>query len=235
MNWEEISRTIKANRRRGYIVSLAYIFCLLMLLIITGGPIVNRPSYMSLSAEEMSAKYPVYEWNPPYITIKEPKIEEVFRGADAVIVGVVKEVLPEYSVNLIYDSNTPEGQIYEKSKGDGVRTSASFLQYRVHVIGDITEKMFKNDELTVQDIIIAVSSELKGYVPEPEPDMVIVTPVTKGKGSHEGRYFFSKYGFYYVTEDGYVLPAYVEDEEYKFAGRKLSYLKKKVKEIISEK
>jgi len=184
---------------------------------------------------ELRAKYPLYEMDPPLIEINKPKLEDLVKRADAFVLAEVVEALPDYTVELIEDSDTPEGKLYEKGKEYGMQNTASFMQFRVRVIENITAESSGKGEDVRGEIIIAMNAQFRGYAPGPEPGMRIVTPVAKGEGKHEGKYFYSKYGFYYVTDDDHVLSAYVEDDGYEFSGRTLDYLKKKLREIAGRK
>lgn len=211
---------------------------------------------------ELRSKYPVYEGSPPLAVMRERGLKEMLSLCDAVILGEVTEALPEYSVVLVEGNDTPEGKIYEKGEQLGLQMQniASFMQYRVKVAevisakssgqgegddgqeADIKSQAEKTSEQAESisgqaesisdDIIIAVNSQLRGYMPEPEAGMRIVTPVKKGDGKHDGKYFYSRVGFYYVTDDGFVLSAYVEDEDNRFTGRTLEYLKRKIKGMM---
>lgn len=209
------------------------------------------PASAALGDEQISelrSKYPVYEGSPPLAVMRERGLKEMLSLCDAVILGEVTEALPEYSVVLVEGNDTPEGKIYEKGEQLGLQmqNTASFMQYRVKVAEVISAKSSGQGEVDggqeadidgqaesiCGDIIIAVNSQLRGYVPEPEAGMKIVTPVKRGDGKHDGKYFYSRVGFYYVTDDGFVLSAYVEDEDIKFTGRTLEYLKRKIKEMM---
>lgn len=197
---------------------------------------------------ELRSKYPLYEGSPPLAVMRERGLKEMLSLCDAVILGEVTEALPEYSVVLVEGNDTPEGKIYEKGEQLGLQmqNTASFMQYRVKVAEVISAKSSGQGEVDggqeadidgqaesiCGDIIIAVNSQLRGYVPEPEAGMKIVTPVKRGEGKHEGKYFYSRVGFYYVTDDGFVLSAYVEDEDNRFTGRTLEYLKRKIKGMM---
>jgi len=180
-------------------------------------------------------KYPLYEEDPPLIDMRKPKLEDLVKRADAFVLAEVVEALPDYTVELIEDSDTPEGKLYEKGKEYGMQNTASFMQFRVRVIENITAESSGKGEDVRGEIIIAMNAQFRGYAPEPEPGMRIVTPVSKGEGKHEGKYFYSKYGFYYVTDDDHVLSAYVEDDGYEFTGRTLDHLKKKIRELAGTK
>ncbi len=180
-------------------------------------------------------KYPLYEEDPPLIDMRKPKLEDLVKRADAFVLAEVVEALPDYTVELIEDSDTPEGKLYEKGKEYGMQNTASFMQFRVRVIENITAESSGKGEDVRGEIIIAMNAQFRGYAPGPEPGMRIVTPVAKGEGKHEGKYFYSKYGFYYVTDDDHVLSAYVEDDGYEFSGRTLDHLKKKIRELAGTK
>ncbi len=190
---------------------------------------LSTPSLSEEQISELRAQYPVYWGAPPNVSMREPRINEIFDRADAVILGEVVEALPEYSIGFVEKgSNTPAEKIYEKF---GMSTTDSFIQYRVKVNEVIAGNIFDGEEGSKRDIIIINNAMFKGFMPELKPGMKIVTPVGKGEDVHEGKYWFSRFGFYYVTEDGYVLSAYNEDEKYKFTGKTLDYLKAKITEL----
>lgn len=224
---------IKLIKKPGCLLVLISITLIIILTIYSIQP--ESPSLSEVQINELRSQYPLYESNPASIQMKEPKIEEVYSISDTVILGEVVEVLPEYTIELVQGSDTPEGKIYEKWKAYGITNFASFLQYRVKISEDITGNNFDNNEDIGKDIIIAVNSQLKGDVPELLPGMKIITPIKKGKDKHEGKYFFSKYGFYYVTDDGYVLSAFAEDSKNNFTGKTLDFLKSKIKEMFDKK
>lgn len=226
-------KEIKISKKSVYILSLLFLFTAATFAV--KGILLSAPTLSEERILELRTQYPLYDENPPFVFAKEPKLEEVLKTVDAVILGEVTEVLPEYSVELITDSDTPEGKIYEKAKQYGMTNTASFIQYRVKVFRDISGISSVESKDIEDDIIISVNSELEGYIPELKPGMKIITPIKKGAGKHEGKYFFSKYGFYYVTEEGYVLSAYVEDGNAEFTGKTLDYLEGKLKEIAAVK
>lgn len=218
----------ETNKKLGYIPVLV-LLCLVAVIY----AVLSASPPASLDEErlnELRSKYPLYEEDPPLIDMRKPKLEDLVKRADAFILAEVTEVLPDYTVELITDSDTPEGKLYEKWKEYGMQNTASFMQFKVRVIEDITAES-SGKEGILGDIVIAMNAQFRGYTPEPEPGMRIVTPVAKGEGKHDGKYFYSKYGFYYVTDDNYVLPAYVEDDGYEFSGKTLDILKRKLMEM----
>ena len=254
------SSKAKINKKIWYLSGLA-------LLVLIAALVFN--SILSASAtlsdeqiSELRSKYPVYEGGSPLSSMREVGLKGMLDLCDAVIMGEVTEVLPEYSVVLIEGNDTPEGKLYEKGEQLGlqVQDTAMFIQYRVKVIEVISTKSSGQGEGTggqgadidsqaesisgqaestgdqaesiSGDIIIAMNTQLMGYEPELEAGMRIVVPVKMGDGKHEGKYFYSRVGLYYVTDDGFVLSAYVEDEDSKFTGRTLEYLKRKIKGMM---
>lgn len=230
-----MSGKTRSNKKLGYISGLI-LFCLVVAAVVYAVLTASASAFMSGDKiSELRSKYPLYENDPPLIDMKKPKLEDLVKRADAFVLAEVLEALPEYTVELIEDSDTPEGKLYEKGKEYGMQNTASFMQYRVRVIENITGESSGKGEEVRGDIIIAMNAQFRGYAPEPEPGMRIVTPVSKGEGKHEGKYFYSKYGFYYVTDDDHVLSAYVEDDGYEFTGRTLDHLKKKIRELAGTK
>ena len=50
---------------------------------------------------ELRSKYPLYEGSPPLAVIRERGLKDMLSLCDAVILGEVTEVLPEYSIVLL--------------------------------------------------------------------------------------------------------------------------------------
>ena len=220
---------------------LVCISCLVLLCLVAAAVIhavLSGPASVSMSEDEISelrAKYPLYEEDPPLIEINKPKLEDLVKRADAFVLAEVVESSQDYTVNLIESSDTPEGKLYEKWKDHGMQNTAPFMQCKVRIIENITGESSGKVEDIPGEIIIVMNAQHRGYAPEPEPGMRIVTPVAKGTGGHEGKYFYSKYGFYYVTDDDHVLSAYVEDDDHKYSGKTLKYLKKNLKKMSAKK
>jgi hypothetical protein len=165
--------------------------------------------------------------------IKEPQFTDVLKLSDAVILAEIVEELPEYTVELISDSSTPEGQIYEKGEKYGLSDNTKFVQYKVKVLEPIAynpEKAIKAG----QDIVISYSSEFKDYMPKFNSGMRIIVPIKEGTGQHDGKYLFTQYGLYYVVQDQYVLSAYPENDSISFTGKTVNYTKQQIKQIYSD-
>jgi hypothetical protein len=187
-------------------------------------------SLTSSRVDELRSQYPLYLENPHHINMIEPNFNQIIEHSDGFVLAEVIEQLPEYEVNLIDDTDTSEGKIFEKGKEFGLRDTATFIQYKIRLIEEITGDQFIEENEPSTEIIISVNSEFEGYIPELKPGMKIVTSIKRGEGKHEGKYGFSKYGFYYVTDSGHVLSAYNESKNDKFTGKKLEILKAKIKE-----
>lgn len=210
----------------------SHLFLLPVLLVVL---IVNWTSWFSpplseKEIDELRTTYPVYKGNPGLMSMREPTLEESVQYADTFVLAEVIEQLPEYTIKLISNAQTPEGEIYEKGEDFGLTDTASFLQYRVKIIDDLFDSQLvqKND---ADEITISINSEFKGFAPELKPGMKFLSPVSVGTEIHEGRYSYSKYGFYYVTEDDYVLSAFPEDSKAELTGKQIDYVKSALRKI----
>jgi len=212
---------VKANRNLVFLLSivlLAIAAALAAKALLPKAPVLSKEQI-----EKLREKYPLYENDPPNISMTIPGVEYIYKRADAVVFCEVTEILPEYYADLAQRN----GMVKEPA------SSATFLQYKVKirevVAGDIPGDT--SGDKAGSDIIIVANAQLREYVPKLRPGMRIVTPVMAGSDQHEGKYHFSKYGFYYVTDDGYVLSAFVEDDKHAYTGRRLDYLKGKIKDL----
>lgn len=192
-----------------------------------------RPNASSLSQdeiEELRENYPLYPGVPDHLSMKVVTLDDAMKTAETFVFAEVIEQLPEYTINLIDDSNSAEGKIHEKGKEFGMTDTANFIQYKIKVIEDLFESnIFKNNQ--PEEIIIAVSSEFKDVEPELKPGMKIITPIMQGKGKHQGKYLYYKYGLYYVTDDEYVLAAYDEGSKTVLTGKQIEHAKSALRKM----
>lgn len=168
----------------------------------------NQSRHQQLSQErllELRREYPAYNEDPPFASMIRPSFEEIMDRSETVIIGEVVAELPEYTVDLVKPGTVDE-QLEQKMKSKGLPSyQASFKQYEVKVTKQIAGE-------PVEDVIkLAYNADFAGFEPELKSGMSIVTGIAKGQDVHEGRYFFTRFGTYYVVEGRYVLSA-VDDE-----------------------
>lgn len=110
--------------------------------------------------------------------------------------------------------------VYGEVKGDAgwyEEAAGRFNEYTLTVLDDSEEEYPQYHTIT-----IATNSVLRDYNPEPEDGMRVVVPVSPWEGEEPGRMSYSVNGMFYVTDDGYAIPAFEEREE---SERALSGLK----------
>ncbi|MEK5058024.1 hypothetical protein BK126_07015 [Paenibacillus sp. FSL H7-0326] len=214
-------------------ISILQLICLMVLL--TGCANV-APAASSLSPErinELRQEYPAEQGFPPNIMAREIPFQQVLEVADAVIIAEVVQPNPNFHSELFTEPNTPEGALAEKTNKQNLSPAVyEFFSYQVRV-----EEVIYGE--TVENIIdLFYSSEMKGFEPELEAGMKIVTAIMSGTGDEqEGKYSYTRYGTYYIVDENYVLSAYEghSEELTAFAsqtnGKLLTHLIRTIKEL----
>ncbi|WP_379153656.1 hypothetical protein [Paenibacillus sp. sgz5001063] len=161
----------------------------------------------SLSPEkikELRKEYPLSTGSPKNVDLRDLTFKEVLDYADSVIIAEVIQQMPDFSVDLITEPGTAEGNFTEKTKESGLQPyKPEFTSYQVNV-----EEVVTGEEVG-SSINLIYNSEFKGVEPDLKPGMKIVVAIKKGVGEQqEGSYSFTRYGTYYVVDGDYVLSAF---------------------------
>lgn len=164
-------------------------------------------SAASLSTEkinELRKEYPLSIGSPQNVDLQDLTFKQVLDYTDSVIVAEVIQQMPDFSVDLITEPGTPEGNLAEKLEASGEQPyRPEFTSFQVKVNEVVT------GEEVGDTINLIYNSDFKGVEPDLKPGMKIVAAVKKGVGKEqEGSYSFTRYGTYYVVEDDYVLSAF---------------------------
>ncbi|MEK4249126.1 MULTISPECIES: hypothetical protein [Paenibacillus] len=131
-------------------------------------------------------EYPAYNSFPELVEVMPSSFLELAQEAESIVIVKVIKQLPQYEINLI--SHRP-----------------SFVQYEVAVEKVISGK-------PTEDIIhLSHNAMFIGFEPELKNGMRFILATGAGKDAHEGKYYFSRYGTYYIVDDYYVLST-VDDE-----------------------
>lgn len=172
--------------------------------------------------EELREDYPVYQLAyPPQFSGGFPTLDQLIGDADTFVYGEIIEDLEIYSKNVL----TGIPAIDEKKERMGYSSEYTFGRYRLRVIED-TENIFKPGD----EIILSFNSEFIDYRPKFEKGMKVVFGVSldqRGTG-------YPTVGTYYVTDDGYALSAFPEEQKTMksrgtYSGVKVEYLLKQLK------
>ncbi|WP_239328410.1 hypothetical protein [Paenibacillus sp. ACRRX] len=154
--------------------------------------------------------------------MKKQSFQEVTKLTETIITAEVIGELPEYDIDLTGLPNTPENKINQKRKQNGLSTlTATFTQYEVKVLETI------NGNPVTGNIKLVYNSVFRGIEPDLKKGMKIVTAIAAGKLAHEGKYYFTRYGTYYIVDNDFVLSAVDDEFSIKMNGRLL-------KEFIEE-
>ncbi|WP_151737511.1 hypothetical protein [Paenibacillus tengchongensis] len=208
-------------------VTSKYLWLLIVFIFAAGGTGVSllrsgEAENKSLSPEriaELREEYPVVLGTLTEAVSKELSFPKILDVSQTAAVVEVLEKLPEYTLNLIGDANTPEGKLDEKHRSMGFSfAEAQFTQFRVKVTeliaGDPVEEY----------INLYYNSDFQDIEPDLAPGTKLVTILFKAPSHPEGNYSFTKFGTYYVVDDNYVLSAYESDEhgEMSFPGKPMN-------------
>lgn len=188
---------------------------------------LHKPNILSQERlEDLRKEYPAYNEDPPFASIARPTFESIMERSETVVIGEVVSELPEYTVELVKPDTTDQ-IIDDKAKSQGLSNStASFKQYEIKVIKHIAGE-------PVEDTIpIAYNADFVGYEPALKPGMSIITGIAKGKDVHEGKYFFTRFGTYYIVDDQYVLSAVDDGFSKTMNGRTLDDLIDRILQIF---
>lgn len=197
-----------------------------LLLMIAFGLISCRASDNEpLSPERISQlriDYPAYNENPELVDMKVPTFEEIIKGVDSVIIGRVVRELPPYEVDL---SPLLQPELRAKENASGISSKHQFHQVEIEVVRHISGK-------PVNKVIpLAYNAMFEGYEPRLKTGMIIVVGIANGSGVHQGKYFFTRFGTYYIVDDEYVLSAVDDAFSQQMNGHKVDRLIEKIKEI----
>lgn len=192
-----------------------------------------------LSPERLQELREDYTLSPQSLVtpwMKKVTFREIMDFSDAVVVAEVVNVLPNLSMVLTTESDTPERKMAEKQENTGmIPYEAEFVSYKVKVHevivgGDVAKETF-----------LFYNAAFAALEPKLMPGQRIVTAINKGVGSEQhGGYFFSRYGMYYIVDGDYVLSAYegFSNEALEFTkqtnGIRLEQFVKRVRSLAQE-
>ena len=175
--------------------------------------------------EELREDYPVYQLAyPPQFSGGFPTLDQLIGDADTFVYGEIIEDLEIYSKNVL----TGIPAIDEKKERMGYSSEYTFGRYRLRVIED-TENIFKPGD----EIILSFNSEFIDYNPELKNGMKIVYSAFQWENDPKQTSYMTV-GTYYVTDDGYALSAFPEEQKIMqargtYSGVKVEYLLKQLK------
>ncbi|KGP83471.1 MULTISPECIES: hypothetical protein [unclassified Paenibacillus] len=154
--------------------------------------------------QELREEYPLSPQSLVTPWMKKVTFKEIMDFADAVVVAEVVSVLPNFSMVLPTEPDTPERKMTEKQESTGMTPyEAEFISYEVKVKEVIT------GGTVAKETFLFYNAAFAGIEPTLKPGQRIVTAIKKGvEAEQRGGYSFSRYGTYYIVEGDYVLSAY---------------------------
>lgn len=201
---------------------------ILLVAVAVVGVMVNKSNNEKIHKDVLSNEqiknlredYPLISGGMSAIDFVSKTFLEVVETSQAIVDVKVVEELLSYELTI------------KMSQDEDLYCTAVFYPYKVEIIDIITNNGIIKEEdkyftLTLSDLEIDVFPKLS------VGDEGIF-PVEKGEGSHKDEYSISIDTYYYVTEEGYVLSAYTEDEEYTYTGNTKEFLIDEI-EIINNK
>ncbi|WP_028544192.1 hypothetical protein [Paenibacillus taiwanensis] len=185
----------------------------------------EKSSSIGLSADrihELRQEYPSLDGEHATYHMKKQSFQDVTKLTETIITAEVVGELPEYVIDLTGLPNTPEDKINQKRKQNGLPSlTATFSQYEVKVLETV------NGKPVTGNIKLVYNSAFRGIEPDLKKGMKIVTAISAGKLAHEGKFYFTRFGTYYIVDNDYVLSAVDDEFSVKMNGRPL-------KEFIDE-
>lgn len=186
--------------------------------------------------QELREEYPFSPQSLVTPWMKKVTFREIMDFADAVVVAEVVSVLPNFSMVVTTEPDTPERTMTEKQETTGMTPyEAEFVSYKVKVHEVITGAD------VAKETFLFYNAAFAALEPKLMPGQRLVTAIKKGVESEQrGGYSFSRYGTYYVVDGDYVLSAYegFSNEALEFTkqtnGIKLDQFVKKVRSLAQE-
>ncbi|MGW7159778.1 hypothetical protein [Paenibacillus sp. LK1] len=186
--------------------------------------------------QELRAAYPLSPQSLVTPWMKKVTFREIMDFSDAVVVAEVVSVLPNFSMLITTEPDTPERKMAEKQETTGMTPyEAEFVSYEVKVHEVIV------GENVAKETFLFYNAAFAAFDPKLMPGQRIVTAIKKGVESEQrGGYYSSRYGTYYIVDGDYVLSAYegFSNEALEFTkqtnGIKLDQFVKKVRSLAQE-
>ena len=198
-------------------------------IIITGGalclilaaifiiPLINKaPAPLSADeVEALRAAYPIYSGDSPVVSMRHPTLEEYMSDCDTLIYGEVLDG-PFHSETEL-STGIPE---FDEKGG---MLQASFFTYRISVLEDSKHTLKKGDVIEIKQ-----NAVFEQDYPKLEKGMKIALGASRLERTELERtklvYDYLTDGMFYVTDDGYVMSVFSEENQKTRSGRHIKDL-----------
>lgn len=204
--------------------SLFIITALFLVLIIAAALLIPKPSdrLNDSQIEELRLEYPLCGIEAPLgASLRSFSLKECIDMSESFVYGKVVGEARKYSVSV----NLGDAELEKKSEDNEIDRVHEFYEYTVSVIGDTEGKYAPNDKIT-----ISANTLMENFNPKLKDGMEVVVPVIQDKNV-KSRNYYTVYGMFYVTDNGYALSAYEENPKGRSAlsGEKVDVLMQKLK------
>ena len=201
----------KSKRNRIIITGAAVCLILAVIFLI---PLINKAP-APLSADEVAAlrkQYPIYSGENPSVFMRHPALEEYIADSDTLVYAEVLDD-PFYSEEEI-STGIPE---FDKKGGN---LNVAFFAYSVSVLEDTKHTLKKGDV-----IILSQNAMFEETYPKLKKGMKIAVGIEHIEDSGvPPQYGYMVDGMFYVTDDGYVMSVFSEENQKTRSGRHIKSL-----------
>lgn len=151
---------------------------------------------------KLREQYPVCGKDIPLgADVKRATLDECKERSDSFVYGEVIGNAKYYQVSVDLEDDELQG----KMKANGMDNTHEFYEYTISVIDDTQGRYTPDSQITISANIL-----LKDFNPLLRDGMRVIVPVIPDENV-ELRNYYTVYGMFYVTNDGYALSAYEEE------------------------
>ena len=174
---------------------------------------------------QLREQYPIYGIEvPEMVSMSEPSLERTIEIVDSFVYGEVMGEMTMYSQYI----STGNAALDKKREANGINNVETFFEYKIRVIEDTEGEYQPGEEITIVSNAIFID-----YDPVLHDGMKMVIPVARNR-ENPSCSGYSVTGMYYVTDDGYALSAFPEEQKTMqargtYSGVKVEYLLKQLK------
>ena len=215
---------MKKKVKKNYVIVLLIIIVLAAGCVLLGEWISSEQRLSEKQIAKLREQYPICGIDiPTTISMRKSSLAETKEVVESFVYGKVVGEMSTYSVA----ASVGNGSLDNKREENGLSDTFDFYEYTIAVIEDTAGKYAEGELIT-----IAANTAFIDFNPKLIDGMQVVVPAVEDS-EVDGRNYYTVFGMYYVTEEGYVIAAYDEeqlnDSEDVFSGIKVNSLLEKLK------
>lgn len=172
--------------------------------------------------EKLRKKYPLVKSDMSMMDFVDETFSQVIETSESIVDAKVVEKLPEYEIKIKASDDDYDDTV----------VTVCFYPYKMEIVDILTNNGIVNEDDKYFTLVI--SDFQLDIFPCINVGDEGIFPIFKGKGPHKDEYSFDTDTYYYVTENGYVLSAYEEEEAYVYTGVIKEKLTEDIKSINNE-